>query len=130
MADKGLKGTIAYGIAPHEGGTTTFYSNLAEGLRERGWRVLPVSVDKPFDPKFTDEHHISINTGSRNLNDKVRLFIEWAIKENINILLPMFETEMLIALPYLPQKIRCITRCANIVRSAFISIQQGINLRL
>ena len=79
-----------------------------------------MSVDKPFDPKFTDEHHISINTGSRNLNDKVRLFIEWAIKENINILLPMFETEMLIALPYLPQKIRCITRCANIVRSAFI----------
>ncbi len=114
---------VAYGLAPHEGGTTTFYRNLAAELRKKGWVVYSVAVGarsaKSFDERFADDFSVLLAPEATDLREKVLAFLEWIEREKVDIVMPMCEETIHAAMPHLPLSVRCITRCATITRNAY-----------
>jgi glycosyltransferase involved in cell wall biosynthesis len=124
MAQKGYKGVIAYGLAPHEGGTTTVYLQLAQGLRARGWKVFSVGVGskaaKIYEPHFGDEGSVILAPETSDLLSQITSLLTWIEKEQVDVVIPNFEVNIIAAIPHLPVNVRYITLCHNVVRSAYI----------
>ncbi len=124
MASKNFKGTVAYGIAPHEGGTTTVYLNLGEGLRTRGWRFFGVTVGEHgarlYDPRFGDEATVVLAPKESSLIKQVEAFLAWVEKEKVDIVIPNCEDVIYAALPHLLPRVRRVNICHTITRSAYL----------
>lgn len=118
------KGTIAYGIAPIGGGTTTFYRILAKGLRPRGWRVFSVAIGRSsaqrYDPRFGDDFSVLLAPEETNLAAQVQAFLSWVKQEHVDIVIPMCEDIILAAIPHLPSQTRVITRSGSITRMSYV----------
>lgn len=124
MKQRKHKGTIAYGLAPHEGGTTTVYLQFAQGLRALGWKVFSVAVGEraaqSYDPRFGDAHSVILAPEETDLASQVQAFLEWVEKEEVDIVIPTCEDVIMVAIPHLPQKVRYITICHNVTRDTYI----------
>ena len=124
MKTKSYKGTIAYGSAPCATGTSTFYLNWASGLRQRGWKVFSVAVGKraaqESDPRFADEYSVIIAPDEMELPMQVRAFRRWVEEKEVDIVIPTYENNIIAAIPHLPERIRYITICHSVIRSAYV----------
>jgi len=116
-------GKVAYGLAPHEGGTTTFYRNLSAGLRRRGWSVYAVAVGADSgtscEERFGDGFSVVLAAERRDLRARVAAFLKWVEAERIDVVLPMCEEGIHAAVPHLPPSVRCVSRCSSITRQAY-----------
>ena len=124
MGIKNYKGTIAYGSAPCATGTSTFYLNWAPALRQRGWKVFSVAVGKraaeESDPRFGDEYSVILAPEETALSAQVQAFRRWVEERKVGIVIPTYENNIIAAIPHLPECIRYITICHNIIRSAYV----------
>jgi glycosyltransferase involved in cell wall biosynthesis len=125
VARNSYKGVIAYGLAPHEGGTTTVYRNFARGLRALGWKVASVAVGKDAahgcDPRFGDEFSEMLAPEETSLSGQVEAFLTWVEQEAVDIVIPNCEANIIAAVPHLPSRVRYLTICHTVVRSAYLS---------
>ncbi len=119
------KGVIAYGLPPHEGGTTTVYRNFARGLRALGWKVASVAVGKNAahgcDPRFGDEFSEMLAPEETSLSGQVEAFLTWVEQEAVDIVIPNCEGNIIAAVPHLPSRVCYITICHTVVRSAYLT---------
>jgi glycosyltransferase involved in cell wall biosynthesis len=124
MENQQFKGAIAYGLAPHEGGTTTVYHLLARGLRALGWRVFAVAAGeqaaREYDPRFGDEFSIILAPEETTLAGQVVAFLDWAAKEKVDIIIPNCEDNIIAAIRHLPAEIRYISICHTVSRSGYL----------
>ncbi len=119
------KGVIAYGLAPYGGGTTTLYRVLARGLRDRGWRVCSVAVGagayESFDPQFGDDHSVMLAPDATGLTAQVKVFLEWVEQNQVNLVIPNTQANLLAAVPHLPSRVRCLTICHSVSRGSYLA---------
>jgi glycosyltransferase involved in cell wall biosynthesis len=119
------KGVIAYGLAPYAGGTTTVYRVLAQGLRERGWRVCSVGVgagaSEAFDPQFGDDHSVMLAPDMTGLSAQVKVFLEWVEQNQVNLVIPNTQGNLLAAVPHLPSRVRYLSICHSVSRGSYLT---------
>ncbi|MGP8104966.1 MAG: glycosyltransferase family 4 protein [Desulfobaccales bacterium] len=131
MTEKNFKGIIAYGLAPHEGGTTTVYRNFARGLRALGWKVASVAVGKDAahacDPRFGDEFSQMLAPEETSLGAQVEAFLTWVEQEAVDIVIPNCEANIIAAVPHLPSRVRYLSICHTTVRSAYLTSALYLN---
>ncbi len=124
MTPKDVKGVIAYGLAPYSTGTATFYLTVAAGLRQRGWRVFSIAVGREaaerYDPKFGDAYSIILAPEETDPAKQVQAFLKWVEEAQVDIVIPTYEDNILAAIPHLPARVRYITICHNVIRSAYL----------
>lgn len=124
MADQALKGVIAYGLAPHPGGTTTLYRHLAKGLRARGWRVFSVAVGQKaaqsFEPHLGDDYSVILAPQETALKAQVATFLHWLQEKQVDIVIPNCEENLIAAIPHLPERVRYLSVCHTVVRTAYL----------
>ncbi len=119
------KGVIAYGLAPYAGGTTTLYRVLAQGLRDRGWRVYSVAVgaDLPedFDPGFGDDYSVRLAPDETELTAQVKVFLEWVQHHQVNLVIPNTQANLLASVPHLPSQVRYLSICHSVSRGSYLA---------
>jgi hypothetical protein len=108
---------LAYGSIPKDCGTFTFYRNLRGGLLLHGIEVFCVSVGqaeaKVWNAAFADDHCVQLAAGLTDPKRQAQVFVEWARKEQIDLVMPINSVAMLSALPHLGPETRIVMRCAN-----------------
>jgi glycosyltransferase involved in cell wall biosynthesis len=122
----GKKGVIAYGLIPYAGGTTTFYRLFAQGLRAKGWQVYSVAVGaeahQGFDPRFGDEYSVILAPDESDLTSQVTAFIEWVDQNQVNIVIPNTQANILTAIPHLPTQVRYLSISHNVTRGTYVIV--------
>lgn len=120
------KGVIAYGLAPYGGGTTTFYRQFAQGLRDRGWQVYSVAVGAEafsyFDRRFGDDHSVMLAPAETDLTCQAKVFLEWVEQQGVNLVIPNTQVPILAAIPYLPSQVHYLAICHNVTRGAYVTV--------
>lgn len=116
---------IAYGLHNIEGGVSTVYLNLAKGLRAQGWRVFSVGVGtyaaRTYNPAFADEGSVILAPQETEIVPRVRAFLAWAEQEQIDLVIPNYESTIIAALPCLPPRVRCLNICHGVIRSHYLA---------
>ena len=120
------KGVISYGLVPslQASGTATFYQSWAASLRSKGWQVVSVGVGQEaaqrYDPQWGDEHSFILAPQETDLTKQVQAFLDWVNHSQVDIVIPTGEFNIMAALPHLPPRVRYITICHSVIRSAYI----------
>lgn len=119
------KGVVAYGLWPIECGVSTVYLNLAKGLRAMGWRVFSVGIGhnaaRSFTRAFADEGSVILAPQETEIVPRVRAFLAWAEQEQVDLVIPNYEGNIIAALPCLPSRVRCLNICHGVIRSHFLA---------
>ena len=122
----GKKGVIAYGLVPYAGGTTTFYRLFARGLRAKGWQVHSVAAgaeaQQDFDPRFGDDHSVILAPQETDLTLQVKAFLDWVAQQQVDIVIPNTQTNLLAAVPHLPLQVRYLSICHNVTRGTYVIV--------
>ena len=122
----GKKGVIACGLVPYAGGTTPFSRLFAKGLRARGWQVYSVAVgaeaQQGFDPHFGDDHSVILAPQETDLTLQVKAFLDWVEQEQIDIVIPNTQANILAAIPHLPLRVRYLSICHNVTRGTYVIV--------
>lgn len=118
-----MKGRIAICATPIISGLFRFYSELRKFLGPLGWDTYAVSIGKHEASEWIDifesEGCIKIATKEENEQLAAQKFVEWCIKKDINILMPMTGRISNAAVPHMPAQVRIITRCYSISKHSY-----------
>jgi len=118
------KGVIAYGDAPNSSGIGTFYQNWSTRLRARGWQVYSVAIGPYaaglYDPRFGDDYTRILVPEETDLTRQVQAFSQWVEERRVDLVIPNYETRILAAIPYLDARVRYLTICRSVIRSAYV----------
>ena len=110
---------FAYGSVPKDGGTFTLYTSLRQGLKPLGWDIRCITVGAQeyalWDPAFADDGCVAIAPDEADLKRQARVFVDWCVANDVNVVMPVNSRAMLSALPHLPSQIRIVARCADSV---------------
>ena len=108
---------LAFGSVPKDGGTYTFYRNMRPALLEHGIDMRCVAIGKAqaelWETAYVDTGCVLLAPNTRNLKKQAQIFTDWCKTEQIDIVMGINSEAILSALPHLPQRIRCMARCAN-----------------
>jgi hypothetical protein len=108
---------LAHSSIPKDCGTFTFYRNLRDSLLKHGIEVFCVTVGqqeaKHWNAAFADDHCMQLAAGIADHRRQALAFVEWALQEQIHLVMPINSTALLSALPYLPVESQVAMRCAN-----------------
>jgi glycosyltransferase involved in cell wall biosynthesis len=108
---------LAFGSVPKDGGTFTFYRNMRPALLERGIDLRCVSLGKAqaqlWEDAYANQGCVLLAAKSRSIKKQAMAFAHWCESEQIDIVMGINSEAILSALPHLPQRIRCMARCAN-----------------
>ena len=109
--------TFAFGSVPKDGGTFTFYRNMRPALADFGVDIRCVSVGKEqaqlWEPDYVDEGCVLLAPETRKVKRQAMEFAAWCETEDVDIVMGINSEAILSALPHLPERIRCLSRCAN-----------------
>lgn len=112
-----IKHKIAYGSVPKDGGTYTFYRNISPFLKKNGILMYCVSVGREnallWEEEFSDEGCVLLAKNTYNVKKQSKVFVDWCIKNNIDMVMGINSIPILSSIPHLPKKIRLVSRCAN-----------------
>jgi glycosyltransferase involved in cell wall biosynthesis len=108
---------VAIGSVPKDGGTFTFYRTVRPILREHGVEMFCVSLGRKEaglgQQEFADDACVLLAWKTKRLKDQAHAFADWCEKAHIDIVIGINSAGILSALPYLPERIRVVARCAN-----------------
>ena len=108
---------LAFGSVPKDGGTYTFYRNMRPALLEHGIDMRCVAIGKAqaelWEAAYVDDGCVLLAPNTRNLKKQAQIFTDWCETEQIDSVMGINSEAILSALPHLPQRIRCMARCAN-----------------
>lgn len=108
---------FAFGSVPKDGGTFTFYRNMRPSLLKHGIDMRCVSVGSAqaelWEDAYDDEGCVLLAANTRNIKKQAMAFAEWCEAEQVDIVMGINSEAILSALPHLPERIRCMSRCAN-----------------
>jgi glycosyltransferase involved in cell wall biosynthesis len=108
---------LAYGSIPKDCGTFTFYRNLRNSLLAHGIEVFCVTVGqqeaKHWNAAFADDHCVQLAAAIADPRRQAQAFVEWALQEQIHLVMPINSIALLSSLPHLPDASQVVMRCAN-----------------
>lgn len=108
---------LAFGSVPKDGGTFTFYRNMRPQLLQHGIDLRCVALGKEqaelWETAYVDEGCVLLAATTRSIKKQAMAFANWCETEQIDVVMGINSEAILSALPYLPQRIRCMSRCAN-----------------
>lgn len=108
---------VAFGSLPKDSGTFTFYRNQRQELLKRGidMRCVAVGAEQHdlWNDDFADDGCVILAPNVRNMKHQARIFADWCVCEQIDIVIGLNSSAILSALPHLPENIRVVARCAN-----------------
>lgn len=108
---------VAFGSVPKDGGTFTFYRNMRPALLQLGIDMRCVSLGRQqaelWEDAYVDEGCVLLAERTRSIKKQALTFSEWCESEAVDIVLGINSEAILSSLPHLPEKIRCMSRCAN-----------------
>ncbi len=108
---------IAFGSVPKDGGTFTFYRTIRPKLLEYDIDMRCVSVGKAegdlIEDAFVDDGCVLLAETITDIKKQATVFADWCEKTGVDIVFAINSVAILSALPYLPEKIRVMARCAN-----------------
>lgn len=108
---------VAFGSIPKDGGTFTFYSNLRPALLRHGIDLRCVTVGKReaglIERAYVDDGCVLLAANTHNVKKQSMAFSNWCDQEQVDLVLAINSVAILSALPYLPKRIRILSRCAN-----------------
>lgn len=108
---------VAYGSVPKDGGTFTFYRNIKDQLSVHDIDIRCVTVGrqqaKLIEKDYIDSNCVLIASESYDLKQQAHQFTEWCEKSGIDIVIGVNSEPILSSFPHLPERIRCVSRCAN-----------------
>lgn len=108
---------VAYGSVPKDGGTFTFYRNVRGALLDHKIKMRCVTVGAQqaalIEDSYVDDGCVVLASGVKSLKAQAKEFVDWCVRENVDVVIAVNSEPMLSALPHLPQFIRIVGRCAN-----------------
>jgi len=108
---------LAFGSVPKDSGTFTFYRNIRPELAALGVEMFCVAVGKAqaqlWDDDYADEHCVLLAAHTHRVKVQAQVFVQWAEREEIDLVMGINSEAILSAIPHLPPKIRAVSRCAN-----------------
>ena len=108
---------VAFGSVPKDGGTFTFYHNMRSALWGYGIDLRCVTVgsreEKLVEKAYMDDGCVLLASGVSSIKKQSNIFAEWCEQEQIDIVMAINSVAILSSLPYLPKRIRVMSRCAN-----------------
>ena len=108
---------VAYGSVPKDGGTFTFYRNMRPELLARGVDLRCVSVGRReaelVESAYVDEGCVLLAEQIDSIKKQAKIFVEWCMREKVNVVMAINSVAILSALPHLPMDVRVVARCAN-----------------
>lgn len=118
---------LAFGSVPKDGGTFTFFRNMRPSLLVHNIDMRSVTIGRK-QAKLTEDAYITdgcvlLAPKERGIKKQARVFVDWCEQEGIDIVMGINSEAILSALPHLPERIRCMARCAN-------SFEQGYRVTL
>lgn len=108
---------LAFGSVPKDGGTFTFYRNMRPALRKHWIDMRCVAIGREqadlWEAPYVDEGCVLLAPKTRSIKKQAQAFADWCEAERIDLVMGINSEAILSALPHLPQRIRCMSRCAN-----------------
>ena len=112
-----IKYRLAYGSVPKGCGTYTFYRNISPILLNHGIMMYCVCVGREnallWEKDHADKNCILIAQETYNVKRQSMKFVEWCLENDIDMVMGINSIPILNSIPYLPKKIRLVSRCAN-----------------
>jgi len=114
---EGRKMLFAFGSVPKDGGTFTFYRNQRPELLRHGIDMRCVAIGREqaalWEDAYADEGCVLLAPETDSLKKQARAFANWCEAEGVDIVMGINSGAILSALPHLPERVRCMARCAN-----------------
>lgn len=108
---------LAFGSIPKDGGTFTFYKNIRPALKKFGIKIYCVAIGKEqaqlWENRYADDHTVLLAPNTHNVKTQAKIFVNWCVEHDINMVMGINSEAILSAIPHLPQSIRVVSRCAN-----------------
>jgi glycosyltransferase involved in cell wall biosynthesis len=108
---------VAYGSIPKEGGTYSFFLNHRDILKSFGIELYCVTVGYQsnllVNKNFHSEGCIYLAKNEFRLEKQAIKFVEWAKRENIQVVIPVNSEPMNASVTLLPKNVKIISRVAN-----------------
>ena len=90
---------------------------MRPALLEHGIDIRCVAIGKAqaelWEAAYVDDGCVLLAPNTRNLKKQAQIFTDWCETEQIDSVMGINSKAILSALPHLPQRIRCMARCAN-----------------
>ena len=117
---------VAYGSIPKEGGTYSFFLNHRDILKSFGIELYCVTVGYQsnllVNKNFHSEGCIYLAKNEFRLEKQAIKFVEWAKRENIQVVIPVNSEPMNASVTLLPKNVKIIFYHINSYLDLFLVI--------